>query len=46
MLSLCNIISQDQEKTVDFKGAETTLVSKGRHDPCVVPRAIAIVEVD
>lgn len=37
-------ILKDQEKTADFTGQETTLKSKGRHDPCVVPRAVAIVE--
>lgn len=37
-------IMKDQEKTADFNGDATTLVSKGRHDPCVVPRAVAIVE--
>ena len=32
------------QKTVDFEGNETTLEAKGRHDPCVVPRAVPIVE--
>jgi len=32
------------QKTVDFKGKQTVLEAKGRHDPCVVPRAIPIVE--
>lgn len=32
------------QKTVDFSGNETVLEAKGRHDPCVVPRAIPIVE--
>jgi len=32
------------QKTVDFKGKQTILEAKGRHDPCVVPRAIPIVE--
>jgi chorismate synthase len=36
-------IGQDQ-KTVDFDGRDTVLTAKGRHDPCVVPRAIPIVE--
>lgn len=36
-------IGQDQ-KTVDFDGRDTVLAAKGRHDPCVVPRAIPIVE--
>mmetsp|Transcript_21145 Transcript_21145/g.41014 ORF Transcript_21145/g.41014 Transcript_21145/m.41014 type:complete len:286 (-) Transcript_21145:222-1079(-) len=36
-------IGSDQA-TVNFKGADTTLAAKGRHDPCVVPRAVSIVE--
>jgi chorismate synthase len=32
------------QETVDFDGDEVTLEAKGRHDPCVVPRAIPIVE--
>ncbi len=36
-------ISLPQE-TVDFKGKPITLTAKGRHDPCVVPRAVPIVE--
>ncbi|MFW2367319.1 MAG: chorismate synthase [Desulforhopalus sp.] len=36
-------ISLPQE-TVDFNGNSTTLEAKGRHDPCVVPRAVPIVE--
>jgi len=32
------------QETVDFAGDEVTLEAKGRHDPCVVPRAIPIVE--
>ena len=32
------------QKTVDIHGAETELLAKGRHDPCVVPRAVVIVE--
>jgi chorismate synthase len=32
------------QKTVDFEGRQTVLEAKGRHDPCVVPRAIPIVE--
>lgn len=32
------------QKTVDVRGAETELVGRGRHDPCVVPRAVPIVE--
>lgn len=36
-------IMQDQE-TIDNKGNITTMQGKGRHDPCVVPRAVPIVE--
>ncbi|KAL6714176.1 bifunctional chorismate synthase/riboflavin reductase [NAD(P)H] aro2 [Lecanora helva] len=36
-------IGQAQE-TVDFTGKQGVLEAKGRHDPCVVPRAIPIVE--
>ena len=36
-------IMQDQE-TIDRSGNETTIQGKGRHDPCVVPRAVPIVE--
>jgi chorismate synthase len=32
------------QKTADFEGNETTLIAGGRHDPCVVPRAVPIVE--
>jgi chorismate synthase len=32
------------QTTVDFAGKEVTLEAKGRHDPCVVPRAVPIVE--
>ena len=36
-------IMQDQA-SVDKAGNETTVSGKGRHDPCVVPRAVPIVE--
>lgn len=36
-------ISQPQQ-TVDYQGNPVTLEAKGRHDPCVVPRAVPIVE--
>lgn len=36
-------IMQDQE-SVDKHGNEATVSGKGRHDPCVVPRAVPIVE--
>lgn len=32
------------QQTVDYQGQEVTLEAKGRHDPCVVPRAVPIVE--
>jgi len=32
------------QKTVDLHGAATDLHARGRHDPCVVPRAVVIVE--
>ena len=32
------------QTTVDKAGHETELKGKGRHDPCVVPRAVPIVE--
>jgi chorismate synthase len=36
-------IMQDQQ-SVDKAGNEVTVSGKGRHDPCVVPRAVPIVE--
>jgi chorismate synthase len=36
-------IAQPQH-TVDYSGTSTVLRAAGRHDPCVVPRAVAIVE--
>lgn len=32
------------QPTVNFEGEDVVLEAKGRHDPCVVPRAIPIVE--
>jgi len=32
------------QKTVNRHGEETTLAAKGRHDPCVLPRAVPMVE--
>lgn len=32
------------QSTVDSAGNETEIKGKGRHDPCVVPRAVPIVE--
>lgn len=36
-------ILQEQE-TVDLEGNPTTLKARGRHDPCVLPRAVPVVE--
>ena len=36
-------IMQDQP-SIDKEGNEATISGKGRHDPCVVPRAVPIVE--
>ena len=33
-----------EQKTADYKGNMITLKTQGRHDPCVVPRAVPIVE--
>lgn len=33
-----------EQPTVTKDGVETTLLSRGRHDPCVVPRAVPVVE--
>jgi chorismate synthase len=33
-----------EQNTVTQAGAETTLAAKGRHDPCVLPRAVPMVE--
>lgn len=33
-----------EQQTVDKDGKETTLEVRGRHDPCVLPRAVPIVE--
>ncbi|NVJ89797.1 MAG: chorismate synthase [Flavobacteriaceae bacterium] len=32
------------QQTINAKGEETEIMGKGRHDPCVVPRAVPIVE--
>ena len=32
------------QPTVDIHGRETMVEVRGRHDPCVVPRAVPIVE--
>ncbi len=33
-----------EQVTVDIEGKPTTLTARGRHDPCVLPRAVPIVE--
>ena len=33
-----------EQRTVDRSGEEVTLAARGRHDPCVLPRAVPIVE--
>lgn len=33
-----------EQETVDSQGRATTLKARGRHDPCVLPRAVPIVE--
>ena len=33
-----------EQKTIDKNNNEITINPKGRHDPCVLPRAVAIVE--
>ena len=33
-----------EQKTVDVDGNETVLKGRGRHDPCVLPRAVPMVE--
>ena len=33
-----------EQKTIDSAGNRTVLAAKGRHDPCVLPRAVPMVE--
>lgn len=33
-----------EQETVNMEGQDTILKAKGRHDPCVLPRAVPIVE--
>jgi chorismate synthase len=35
---------QREQKTVNKVGEETMLAARGRHDPCVLPRAVPMVE--
>ena len=36
-------IMQNQD-TINSKGEATEIMGKGRHDPCVVPRAVPVIE--
>lgn len=33
-----------EQQTIDTEGNPTTLKARGRHDPCVLPRAVPIIE--
>jgi chorismate synthase len=33
-----------EQATVDIDGKDTTIKARGRHDPCVLPRAVPMVE--
>jgi chorismate synthase len=33
-----------EQDTIDIYGNVTKLTAKGRHDPCVLPRAVPVVE--
>jgi chorismate synthase len=33
-----------EQKTVTTGGDDTTITGRGRHDPCVLPRAVPMVE--
>jgi chorismate synthase len=33
-----------EQETVDVEGQSTTIKARGRHDPCVLPRAVPMVE--
>ena len=33
-----------EQDTVDLEGNATKLTARGRHDPCVLPRAVPVVE--
>ena len=33
-----------EQDTVDMEGNSTTFTARGRHDPCVLPRAVPVVE--
>ena len=42
MIILLSIMQS--QKTINNKGEQVDMQGKGRHDPCVVPRAVPIVE--
>ena len=33
-----------EQQTIDLEGNPTTFKARGRHDPCVLPRAVPVVE--
>jgi chorismate synthase len=33
-----------EQHTVDIRHEDTTIQGRGRHDPCVLPRAVPMVE--
>lgn len=33
-----------EQQTIDMEGNPTTFTARGRHDPCVLPRAVPVVE--
>ena len=33
-----------EQDTIDLEGNATTFTARGRHDPCVLPRAVPVVE--
>ena len=37
-------ISRPQQSVSLFEGKDTVLEIQGRHDPCIVPRAVPVVE--
>jgi chorismate synthase len=37
-------ISKEQDSVSLSQGTQETLVVRGRHDPCIVPRAVPVVE--
>ena len=41
---ICGSSEEENTKTVDTNKKEVELEATGRHDPCVVPRAVPIVE--